>query len=77
MFFMFCSFGLEALLNYQDQDFLLLEMKFSQEEISELDITQVTRPKKEGTDRLYVHPSSEKAANKIFRKKTSRFLIRA
>ena len=50
------------------KDFLRLELKFDQQEIEDLRIIRVTRPQKEGTERLYLHLENEESSRYLYRK---------
>ena len=50
------------------KDFLKLKLKLDSKEIEDLVIRKVTRPVKDGTERIYLHFSSEDALRYFFRK---------
>ena len=60
---------MENVLNIAAQDFLTYELKFSKNEIEDLDITNITRPRSENSDTIYIHCKTEKAVQYIHRKK--------
>ena len=45
------------------KDFLIMELKFTEEELQELDIPHVTRPNKGNYHKIYIHFASEKSSN--------------
>ena len=61
--------NVENVLNIAAQDFLTYELKFSKNEIEDLDITNITRPRSENSDTIYIHCKTEKAVQYIHRKK--------
>ena len=61
----------EHILKEAAKDFLIKELKYTEQEYQDLDLINVTRPKQQDTDRLYLHFSTQKSANFLFRKTIS------
>ena len=49
-------------------EFLIKELKYTQEECKDLDIIKVTRPRTQNTDKLYLHFATEKSAEYLQRR---------
>ena len=49
-------------------EFLIKELKYTQEECKKLDILRITQPRTPDTDRLYIHLAMEKSAEYLQRK---------
>ena len=49
-------------------EFLMLELKYTQEECEELDIRRITRPGSDNTDKLYLYFATEKSADFLQRR---------
>ena len=58
----------ENILKEAVKEFLIKEIKYTEQEYQELDLVNITRPKLEGIDRLYLRFTTEKSANYLFRK---------
>ena len=49
-------------------DILQYELKMTSEEINDLGVTKITRPKKDNTEKIYIHCQDQNSAHYIFRK---------
>ena len=49
-------------------DFLQYELKMTSEEINDLGVIKITRPKKDDTEKIYIYFQDQNSAHYLFRK---------